>query len=129
MNKDKVYSIYSYNGVDKIYKYNTETKKVTESFVPEDMREDNALNMVAPIVYWKKPVGMSQLDSKPKLIDKHKIINGQECSMIKFGSQREACISNKSGLALYHKFQNVTLYLEDAKQAEIADAVFDNPKE
>ena len=28
LNKGKVYSLYSYNGVDKIYKYNTETKNL-----------------------------------------------------------------------------------------------------
>ncbi len=121
-------SIYTYNGGDKIYNYNMRTNKLKQSPVPEDLRHDNALNMVAPIVYWKKPVGMSELDSQPALVSTNETINKQKCSMIKFGKYREACISNETGLAVYHKFQNHIFYLNDAKLADIPDEIFETPK-
>ena len=122
-------SIYTYNGGDKLYNYNMRTNKLKQSPVPDDLRHDNALNLVAPIVYWKKPVGMSELDSQPMLVKTSETINKQKCSMIKFGKYREACISNETGLAVYHKFQNQIFYLEDAKLTDISDKIFDEPKQ
>lgn len=127
---DKIHSVYSYDGGDNVYKYDVKTKKLTKSPISEDMKRDNALNIVGPIVYWKKPAGMSLLDSpKPEIIDTNKTINNQSCTMIKFGPQREACISNESGLALYHKFQNQIFYLERAKKVDISDNEFSIGKE
>lgn len=127
---DKIHSVYSYDGGDKIYKYDVKTKKLTESPVSEDMRRENALNIVGPIVYWKKPAGMSMLDAPyPKVVSTNESINNQPCTMIKFGSQREACISNESGLALYHRFQDQVFYLERAKKIDISDNAFKIGKE
>lgn len=126
--KNEENSKHLYNGGNKIYQYNIKTGKHRESYVSDDMKQENALNIVGPIIYWKKPVGMSLLDSKPKLISTNTTINDRTCSMIKFGSQREACIDNESGIAVYHKFQDQTFYLEDAKQIDIADDVFNPAK-
>lgn len=130
LENDKIHSVYSYDGGDKIYKYDVKTKKLTESPVSEDMRRDNALNIVGPIVYWKKPVGMSMLDApSPKVVSTKESINNQSCTMIKFGPQREACISNETGLALYHRFQDQVFYLERAKKVDISDNEFSIGKE
>lgn len=125
---NRVHSIHSYNGGDKLYSYNVSTKKIKETFVEEEFRHKNALNIVGPMVYWKKPIGMSALDFNPKVIRKNETINNQPCAMIKFGRYREACISNESGIAVYLKFEDKRFYLENAKQVDIADNLFENPK-
>ena len=130
LNNDKIETVYFYDGGDTLYKYDVKTKKLTETPVAEEMRRENALNIVGHMVYWRKPVGMSLLDyPEPQVISRKEMIEDQPCTMIEFGPQREACISNKSRIALYHKFQNQTFYLERVKKAHISDEEFKILKE
>lgn len=63
-------------------------------------------------------------------------VNGFDCRMIKFGTDREACVSDKYGIAVYHKLKlqepkagqdEISINLVKVDTSDIPDATFELP--
>ena len=72
----------------------------------------NAINPTNVLINWKDLYSMmlgNQDSSNPEIIENNTSKNGFKCRLIKLDNEREACVSDKYGIAVYHKMNGKTL--------------------
>lgn len=84
----------------------------------------NSQNPVNPIFHWYDDFSfVSNLTSAPNkgvFEDNKANKNGFDCRMIKFSEDREACVSDKYGIAVYYKIK----FEDPRKPGEIQETIF-----
>lgn len=101
----------------------------------------NSQNPVYQLINWS---GTSAFMAEPEDISRAEFVNnkdnknGFDCRLIKFGEDREACVSDEYGIAVYHKLvtndlkhpsntMTTELNLVKIDKSPISDSVFDLP--
>ncbi len=101
-------------------------------------------NHTSPLFYWREGWAAASLqtpgdnNSNAKFENQKANINGFDCRMIKFENSREACVSDKYGIAVYHKLSvpmpqkpgenlNVILNLVKIDTTDIPESTFELP--
>ena len=104
----------------------------------------NSQNPTGPLFYWREGLALAALlpaeedNSGAQFENQKSNMNGFDCRLIKFDDSREACVSDKYGIAVYHKLvapnpknpaekQEVALNLVKVDTADIPDSTFDLP--
>ena len=104
----------------------------------------NSQNPTGPLFYWREGLALAALlpaeedNSGAQFENQKSNMNGFDCRLIKFDDSREACVSDKYGIAVYHKLvapnpknpaekQEVALNLVKIDTTDIPDSTFDLP--
>ncbi len=104
----------------------------------------NSQNPTGPLFYWREGLALAALlpaeedGSGAQFENQKSNMNGFDCRLIKFDDSREACVSDKYGIAVYHKLvapnpknpaekQEVALNLVKIDTTDIPDSTFDLP--
>lgn len=98
---------------------------------------ESTINMQNPtnaLINWQDGFGLysiGTIDDKSEFIDNKANKNGFDCRLIKIGEDEEACVSDKYGIAVYHKIHtskgDVEINLAKVNTTDIADAEFELP--
>ena len=99
------------------------------------------LNPVSPVFSWKDGYSMfaalSDSEQTAEFTNNKANMNGFDCRMIKFGEDREACVSDKYGIAVYEKMkyedprrgtEEITFNVVKIDTADVPDSSFELPK-
>ena len=104
----------------------------------------NTQNPTGGLFYWRDGIALAALDEpigdskNAEFTNQKAKMNGFDCRMIKFGDTREACVSDKYGIAVYHKLttpnpqkpgvtDELTLNLVKIDTNDIPDSTFELP--
>ena len=100
----------------------------------------NSQNPVYPLLNWKNGFNIFSMTKTetPVFLNNKDNKNGFECRLIKFSDEREACISDKYGIAVYQKIitddikhpgqkQETTINLVKIDTSNIDDSTFELP--
>ena len=117
--------------MDMIKDEDSETKNITINYQ----------NPVYPLFNWKNGFNIFSMPETetPVFLNNKDNKNGFECRLIKFSNEREACISDKYGIAVYQNAvfddvkrpgekQETTINLVKIDTSDIPDSTFDLPK-
>ena len=107
----------------------------------------NTLNPTGPLFYWRDGIAIEAAMGGEPLIDNKNAqfvnqkakMNDFDCRLIKFGDEREACVNDEYGIAVYHKLitknpknpsetTELTLDLVKVDTNDIPDSTFELPR-